>query len=58
LVPSGANITAGTLLQSNGNGMLKAATATTADANLAHFQALESTGGAVAVTTRLRIQVL
>lgn len=58
LVPSGQNLVAGDLLQSNGNGMLKKATATTADANLAHFQALESTGGAVAVTTRLRIQVL
>lgn len=58
LVPSGQNIVAGQLLQSNGNGMLKAATATTADANLGHFQALESTGGAVAATTRLRIQIL
>lgn len=58
LVPSGQNIVAGDPLQSNGNGMLKKATDTTAGANLAHFQALESTGGAVAVTTRLRIQVL
>lgn len=58
LVPSGQDIAAGALLQSNGNGMLKAATATTAAANVAHFQALESTGGAVTVTTRLRIQVL
>lgn len=58
LVPSGQNIVAGALLQSNGDGMFKAATATTAAANVAQFQALESTGGAITVTARLRIQVL
>lgn len=58
LVPSGQNIVAGDLLQSNGDGKLKKATATTADANLANFQALESSGGAVTEDTRLRVQVL
>lgn len=57
LVPSGQNITMGALLQSNGDGKLKAATATTQDANLGTFQALETTG-AVTADTRLRVQVI
>lgn len=57
LIPSGQNISAGELLQSNGNGMLKSATATTAAAGLAKFQALEDLG-AITVTTRCRVAVL
>lgn len=58
LIPSGQNLAAGALMQPNGNGMHKAATAVTADSGLPVYQALESSGGAVTVTTRLRIQVL
>ena len=58
LIPSGQNILAGKYMQPNGNGMHKLSTATTAAANVANYQALESSGGAVAVTTRLRIQRL
>lgn len=58
LVPSGENILAGDHLQSNGDGMLKKATATTAAAGLANYQSLDSTGGAVVVATRIRVQVL
>lgn len=57
LVPSGQNITAGDNLQSNGDGRLKAATASTAAAGVARYQALE-TIGAVTADTRLRVQVL
>jgi len=57
-IPSGQNILAGKYMQPNGNGMHKLSTATTAAANVANYQALESSGGAVAVTTRLRIQRL
>lgn len=57
LVPSGQNITQGDKLQSNGDGRLKEATATTAAANVAVLQALE-TIGAVTAVTRLRTQVV
>lgn len=56
LIPSGQNIAVGGLLQSNGNGMLKAATATTQDAGLGHFQALEAVNATA--TTRIRVQVI
>lgn len=57
-IESGADIDAGEYLQANGAGWQKSATATTADANLAVKQALEDSGGAVAVVTRLRMQVI
>jgi len=57
IVPSGQNITMGGLLQSNGDGKLKAATATTQDAGLGWLQALETTG-AVTADTRIRAQVI
>lgn len=57
LIPSGQNIAVGGLLQSNGDGKLKAATSTTAADNLAKFQALEASG-AVTADTRLRVQVI
>lgn len=57
LLPSGQDISAGEFMQSNGNGMLKSASATTAAANVARFQALESVG-AVTVTTRVRVLVI
>lgn len=53
LVPIGANLNPGDRLQSNGNGMLKAAA--TGDVR---FVAVESTSGAVAAVTRLRVEVL
>jgi len=56
LIPSGQNVTVGDALQSNGDGKLKAATATTATGNVAHFRALETTG-AVTADTRVRVQV-
>lgn len=56
-LPSGQNITQCDPLQSNGNGEFKAATASTAAANVYRFQALETTG-AVTVETSLRIQVI
>jgi hypothetical protein len=57
LIPSGQNIAVGALLQSNGDGKLKVATATTADANVAKFQSLEASG-AVTADTRIRVQVI
>lgn len=57
-IPSGQNLAAGVNMQPNGNGMHKAATSSAAGDNVAAYQSLESSGGAVAVTTRLRIQVL
>lgn len=53
LVPIGQNLLPGARLQSNGNGMLKAAA--TGDVR---FVCLESTGGAVAAITRVRVEVL
>lgn len=57
LLPSGQDIAAGDPLQSNGDGKLKVATATTAAANVFRFQALDSPG-AVVVDTRVRVQVI
>jgi hypothetical protein len=57
LVPSGQNIANGAYLQSNGDGMFKAATATTATANVARFRSLDNIGD-VTVTTRCRVEVL
>lgn len=57
LLPSGQDIAAGDLLQSNGDGKLKIASASTAAANVAKFQALDSPG-AVVVDTRVRVQVI
>jgi hypothetical protein len=57
LVPSGQSITFGALYQSNGDGKLKAATATTQAAMLGRFQSLDDTG-AVTADTRLRVQVI
>lgn len=57
LVPSGQDISKGEFLQSNGDGKLKSASATTADANVAQFQALDELG-AVTADTRCRVLVL
>ena len=57
LIPSGQDIANGDLLQSNGDGKLKAATATTQDAALGRFQALDNPGS-VTADTRLRVQVI
>jgi len=54
LIASGQNIARGPL-QSAGDGTVKAATATTATANVYHFHALESSGGTVNALTRIRI---
>lgn len=58
IVPSGQNIAVAGLLQSNGDGKLKAATATTEAAGLGRFQAIDGTGGAVTADTRIRIRVI
>lgn len=57
IVVSGQNIANCELLQSNGDGKLKSATATTADAMLGRFQALDNIG-LVAADTRCRVQVI
>lgn len=57
LVPSGQDISNGEFLQSNGDGKLKSASATTADANVAQFQSLDNLG-AVTADTRCRVLVL
>jgi hypothetical protein len=57
LIPSGQDIATLELLQSNGDGKLKAATATTASANLGLFRALDRPGS-VTVDTRVRVEVL
>ena len=54
---SGQNIQAGEYLQSNGDGKLKSASATTAAGGKAKFQALD-TIGLVAADTRLRVAVV
>lgn len=54
---SGQNIQSGEYLQSNGDGKLKVATATTAAANVAKFQA-EETIGLIAADTRIRVSVV
>lgn len=57
IIPSGQDISNAELLQSNGDGKLKAATATTATANTAKFQSLDNPGS-VTVDTRIRVQVI
>lgn len=57
LIPSGADISNEELLQSNGDGMLKSATASTAAANVAWFKS-KSAPGAVTQTTRIIVEVL
>lgn len=56
-IASGQNITIGDALQSAGDGTLKAATATTAAANVAKFKALETQAN-VTVLTRIRVEAL
>ena len=58
LLPSGQNIALCDYLQNNGDGMLKEATATTAAANVAHFQCIKVGPGAVTTTTRVRVEVI
>jgi hypothetical protein len=53
LIPSGQNITQGARLQSNGNGMLKAA----ASGEVA-FVAVESVDASALTTARIRVEVL
>jgi hypothetical protein len=57
ILPSGQNIASMDLLQSNGDGRLKAASAATAAANVARLQALEAIGPTT-VDTRIRVQVI
>lgn len=57
IIPSGETISNAELLQSNGDGKLKSATATTADAMLGRFKSLENIG-AVTVDTRVRVRVI
>lgn len=57
LLPSGQNIQVGEYLQSNGDGTLKSASATTAAANVAKLQSLDNLG-AVTSLTRVRVQVI
>lgn len=57
LIPSGQNISNGEFLQSNGDGTLVTASATTQDAALAKFQSLDNPGS-VSSETRLRVQVI
>lgn len=57
IIPSGQNIVTGAPLQSNGDGRLKAAAATTAAANVFRFKALDSPG-AVTADTRVRVEVI
>lgn len=57
LLPSAQNITQGDRLQSNGDGSLKAASASTAAANVGFLKAQETTG-AVNVLTRVRTLVV
>ena len=56
LVPSGQDISAGDNMQSNGDGMMKQSTATTAAANVANFVSNENLG-VIAATTRCVIEV-
>ena len=57
---SGQTVTRGTLLQPNGNGWYKAATATTQDAMLGRFRSVEhlNSGSALTVDTRCRVRFI
>lgn len=57
LLPSGQDIATAQGLQSNGDGMLKASTATTAAANVVPYKSKEDTG-AVTETTRIWVEVI
>jgi hypothetical protein len=57
LIPSGADISNDEALQSNGDGMMKQATASTAAANVAWFKS-KSAPGAVTATTRVIVEVI
>lgn len=57
LLPSGQDISYAERLQSNGDGMVKSATSTTAGDNVAAYQS-EEAPGAVTATTRLIVRVL
>lgn len=57
IIPSGQDISNAELLQSNGDGKLKAAGASTAGANVARFQSLDNPGS-VNADTRIRAQVI
>lgn len=57
IIPSGQNISNGEFLQSNGDGKLITASATTQDAALGKFQSLDNPGS-VAADTRLRVLVI
>lgn len=57
LIPSGQDIAIADYLQSNGDGNLKEATATTAAASVAKYQALDAPG-AVTELSRVRVEVL
>lgn len=57
LIPSGQTIANEQLLQSNGDGYFKDATADTADANVAIVRSLDNLG-AITVLTRCRVEVL
>jgi hypothetical protein len=54
MATSGETVAIGTLLQSNGDGEVKAATATTQDAQLGWMQSLDALG-TIAVDTRCRV---
>ena len=58
LLGSGQDIAMSEAMQSNGDGYLKQATASTADAGLAYYKARESTGGAITEDTRIWTEVL
>lgn len=58
IVASGQTIANLARLQSNGDGRTKAATATTAAANVAYLQALEALGGPLGAHTRCRLEVI
>lgn len=53
IIPTGTNVLPGARLQSNGDGKLKAA-----GTGEARFIAVESSGGAVAADSRLRVEVI
>ena len=57
LLPSGQNIAIGDYMQSNGDGQLKEATATTAAAGVAKFKARKAVG-AITAQTRVYAEVL
>lgn len=57
LLPSGQDINRAGLMQSNGDGQLKTASATTASGGVARFQALDNIGP-ITEQTRVRTQVI